>query len=139
MACQVNLGRDARIKLDTVTVARMTSMDVTIANGTIDITAFGDNWMKYCLGMQSWTATIAGQMDLDDVSQTALHDAAEAGTLITDLRFYTDATTYFTVDIIADSEAGCFIDSYNITADNNSVVAFTMSVTGSGPLARYPA
>ena len=138
MSCPVNLGRNARIKLDQEVVARMTSMDVTINNETIDITAFGDEWAKFCRGMQSWTATVNGHLDLDDAFQSTLVDAAEDGTLVDNLRFYTDSTTYFTSDVVTDTEAGCYIDSFNFTADNNSVVSFSMSVTGSGPLKRYP-
>ena len=138
MSCPVNLGRNARIKLDEVTIARMTSMDVNINNSTIDITSFGDNWMKFCLGMQAWTATITGHLDLDDVSQATLVDAAENGTLINNLRFYIDSTNYFAANLVEDAEAGLYIDSYNFTADNNSVVSFSMSVTGNGPLTRFP-
>ena len=138
MTCPVNLGRNARIKLDNEVIARMTSMDVTIENDTIDITSFGDEWAKFCRGMQSWTASIGGHLDLDDTEQLALVAAAEAGTLINNMRFYIDSTTYFASDVVADDEAGLYIDSYNFTADNNSVVSFTMSVTGNGPIARYP-
>ena len=138
MTCPVNLGRNARIKLDTTVIARMTAMNVTISNGTIDITSFGDTWNKFCLGMQAWTATIDGHLDLDDVSQSTLVDAAEDGTLVSNLRFYIDSTNYFASDIITDDEAGMYIDTYNFTGDNNSVVSFTMSVTGNGPLKRYP-
>lgn len=138
MSCPVNLGRNARIKLDTTTVARMTSMDVTINNETIDITSFGDEWAKFCRGMQSWTATVTGHLDLDDASQVTLVNAAEGGTLVDNLRFYIDSTNYFASDLVADSEGGLYIDSYNFTADNNSVVSFSMSVTGVGPIARYP-
>ena len=138
MSCPVKLGRDSRIKLDEVTIARMTSFDFTIENETLDITSFGDTWNKFCRGMQSWTASIGGHLDLDDASQATLVGAAENGTLINNLRFYVDSTTYFASDLVADSEAGLYIDSYNVTSDNNSVVSFTMSVTGNGPLARYP-
>ena len=137
-ACAVNLGRNARIKLDTTTIARMTSFDVSINNSTIDITSFGDLWNKFCLGMQAWQANIAGHLDLDDPSQSTLVAAAENGTLINNLRFYIDATNYFACDLVTDSEAGLLIDSYNFTADNNSVVSFTMSVTGNGPFKRFP-
>jgi hypothetical protein len=116
----------------------MTSFDVTYNNETIDITSFGDESAKFCRGMQSWVANVAGHLDVDDPQQAALVDAAEEGTMLDNLRFYVDGTSYFTVDLVADSEAGCIIDSYNFTADNNSVVSFTMSVTGSGPLKRYP-
>lgn len=138
MTCPVNLGRLARIKLDTTTIARMTSFDITINNETIDITSFGDNWAKFCRGMQSWTASVGGHLDLDDASQSTLVDAAEDGTLVDNIRFYTDSTAYFASDVITDTESGIYIDSFNVTADNNSVVSFTMSIIGSGPFKRYP-
>ena len=137
MGCPVNLGRNARIKLDNITIARMTSFDVTINNDTIDITSFGDEWAKFCRGMQSWTGTITGHLDLDDPSQSTLVDAAEGGTLVDNLRFYIDSTTYFASDLVTDPEAGLYIDSYNFTADNNSVVSFSMSLTGNGPFKRF--
>jgi len=136
MACPVKLGRNARIKLDGTVVARMTSMDITINNDTIDITSFGDEWMKFCRGMQSWTGTVNGYLDLDNAQQSTLVTAAEAGTLVSTLSFWVDSTTYFSSDLVEDSEAGMYIDSYNFTADNNSVVSFSMSLTGSGPLTR---
>ena len=136
--CPVKLGRESRIKLDSTVIARMTSFDFTIENETLDITSFGDSWNKFCKGMSSWTASIGGHLDLDDASQSTLVAAAENGTLINNLRFYIDTTNYFAVDLVEDSEAGLYIDSYNVTSDNNSVVSFTMSVTGSGPFKRYP-
>jgi len=138
MPCPVNLGRDARIKLGTTTIARMTSFDVTINNTQIDITSFGDLWAKFCAGMQAWTGTVTGHLDLDDVSQALLVAAAENATLISNLRFYIDSTNYFASDLVTDSEAGLYIDSYNFTADNNSVVSFSMSITGNGPFKRFP-
>jgi predicted secreted protein len=134
----VKLGRNSRIKLGTTTIARMTSFELSINNEMIDITSFGDGWAKFARGMQSWTASVDGHLDLDDASQSTLIDAAEDGTILQNLRFYIDGTTYFTVDIIEDSEAGCFVESWTPTSDNNSTVTFTMSVTGSGPLKRYP-
>ena len=138
MTCPVSLGRNARIKLGTTTIARMTSLDVTYNNAMVDITSFGDAAAKFCRGMQSWVATVGGHLDLADASQSTLVDAAEDGTLVQDLRFYIDSTNYFASDIVTDDEAGMYIDTYNFTGDNNSVVSFTMSVTGNGPLKRYP-
>ena len=138
MSCPVNLGRNARIKLDTTNVGRMTSMDFTNTNEMIDITSFGDESAKFCRGMKAWTATISGHLDLADVPQAELVDASLAGTLVDNLRLYIDATNYFASDVITDSEAGMYIDSYNWSTDNNSVVSFTMNITGNGPIARYP-
>ncbi len=138
MTCPVSLGRNARIKLDTTVIGRMTAFNLTISNDLIDITSFGDESAKFCRGMKAWTATIDGHLDLDDVSQATLVDAANNGTLISDLRFYLDSTNYYASDLVEDSEAGVYIDSYNPGTDNNSVVSFSMNVTGNGPIARYP-
>jgi predicted secreted protein len=135
----VILGRNSRIKLGTTTIAKMTTFELAINNEMIDITSFGDEWAKFARGMQSWTASVSGHIDLDDASQSTLVDAAEDGTILTNLRFYIDSTTYFAVNLVEDADAGCFVNSYTPTSDNNSTVKFTMAVTGSGPLQRYPA
>lgn len=134
----VKLGRNSRIKLGTTVIARMRSFEININNEMIDITSFGDEWAKFARGMQSWTASVEGHLDLDDASQLTLVTAAEDGTILQNLRFYIDSTTYFAVDLVEDSEAGCFVDTYTPTSDNNNTVQFTMAVTGSGPLKRYP-
>ncbi len=137
MSCPVKLGRESRIKLDGVVVARMTSFDISISNDMVDITSFGDEWNKFCRGMQGWTGSVAGHLDLDNTEQAAFVAAAENGTLVSGLTFWVDSTTYFASDLVADSEAGLYIDTYNVTTDNNSIVSFTMNLTGNGPLARY--
>lgn len=134
----VKLGRNARIKLGTVEVARMTSMTLNRSNETIDITSFGDQDTKFKRGMRSWTISVAGHLDLDDASQKSLVDAAEEGAEVTDLRLYIDSTSYYYIDTVTDAEAAAFVDSYSWNTDNNSVVSFDMSFTVSGPLARYP-
>jgi len=137
MPCPVKLGRESRIKLDGVVVARMTSFDITISNDTLDITSFGDEWTKFCRGMQSWTGSVSGHLDLDNTEQAAFVAAAENGTLVDGLSFWVDSTTYFASDLVTDPEAGLYIDSYNVTSDNNSIVSFTMSLTGNGPFKRF--
>jgi len=130
------LGRNSRIKLGTEDIAKMRTLSVSIGNETIDITSFGDEWAKFARGMQSWTASISGMMDLDDTEALAFMTAAENGTELTTLRFYMDATNYYYIDVVADADASCIIDSLTITSDNNSVVEFDASITGNGPIAR---
>jgi len=130
------LGRNSRIKLGTNTIAKMRTLSVSIGNETIDITSFGDTWAKFARGMQSWTASISGMMDLDDAYAIQFLEAAENGTELTTLRFYMDATNYYYIDVVADPDASCFVDSVNITSDNNSVVSFDATITGNGPIAR---
>jgi len=131
----VKLGRLARIKLGTDVIAKMTSMSVSFGTETIDITSFGDAWAKFAVGMKSWSASIAGFYDKSDTYQQTLLEAAEDAEELTDIRFYIDSTAYYKVDVITDTEASCIINSLTVNADNNSVVSFDMSITGSGPIA----
>ena len=130
------LGRNSRIKLGVNDIAKMRTLSVTIGNETIDITSFGDGWAKFARGMQSWTASISGMMDLDDAYAIQFLEAAENGTELATLRFYMDSTSYYYIDLVEDPDASCIIDSLTITSDNNSVVEFDASVTGNGPIAR---
>jgi len=123
------LGLDARIKLATTVVARMRSWNLTVNGEMIDVTEFGDEWINNVGGIRSWSASIEGMVDLAEAQQDTLRAAALAGTKLTTLRFYIDGTEYYLGD--------CYISSYTITAENKSVVSFTMTITGAGTLAAY--
>jgi len=112
----------------------MISFNLTINNETIDAITFDTDWVKAIDGIQSWSATIDGFMDIDSTAQNVIRLAAEGHTMLTDLEFYVNATNYYTSDTVTDTEAGCYIESYNVTADNGSLVAFSMSVKGNGPI-----
>lgn len=130
------LGRNSRIKLGTNTIAKMRTLSVTIGNETIDITSFGDEWAKFARGMQNWTASISGMMDLEDTYALQFIEAAENGTELASLRFYMDSSNYYYIDTVTDTDASCIVDSITITSDNNSVVSFDATITGNGPIAR---
>ena len=130
----IKLGRNSRIKLDNVTVARMKSFTITENNETLDVTSFGDTHMKYERGFQSWTASISGHFDVADASQQTLRTAARQGTKVSDIQFFVDTTAYYYIDTVTDPEACCIISSYTRNAEYNGIVSFDMEVTGSGPL-----
>lgn len=130
----IKIGRESRIKLGTDVIARMKSFNITETTEPLDVTSFGDTHMKYEAGFRAWTASISGHMDVADSYQTTLRTAARAGTKITDIRFYVDATAYYYVDTVTDSEAALIITSFTRTAEHNGIVSFDMEVTGSGPL-----
>lgn len=130
----IKLGRESKITIGTETVARMTSFNLTENNEMLDVTSFGDTHMKYERGFQSWTASISGHIDLDDTEQQTLRVAAREGTKLTTIRFYVDSTSYYSIDTVSDSEAGCFIASFSVSDEHTGVVSFTMEVTGSGPI-----
>jgi predicted secreted protein len=130
----IKLGRNSRIKLDGVTIARMKSFNITENNETLDVTAFGDTHLKYERGMQSWTASISGHLDVADASQKTLRAAAREGTKLDTIQFFVDTTAYYFCDTTADPEACVIIASYTRNTEHNGIVSFDMEVTGSGPL-----
>ena len=132
----VKLGKLARIKLDTTDVARMTSLTVTINDGNVDATVFGDNYEKHKVTILNWGASMDGYFDLSDASQNELHSQALSGGEFTNIRFYEDATNYWKPDTATDAEAFCSVESYNWTADQSGIVSFSMSFKGSGPVTR---
>ena len=124
----IKLGRNSRIKLEDSTVARMKSFSITENNETLDVTSFGDTHLKYERGMQSWTASISGHLDVSDASQQTLRTAAREGTKLASIRFYVDTTAYYYCDVVTDSEAACIISSYTRNAEHNGIVSFDMEL-----------
>ena len=130
----VLLGRNSRIKLDGTIVAKMTSMSVTIGNETIDITSFGDVFATSAIGMRNWSASISGFYDKTSAGQNSLREANENATVLQSLEFWIDAVSFYNIIVVDADYDGAIIDSFTITSDNNSVVGFEMSITGSGQL-----
>ena len=134
----VILGRNSRIKKNSVTVAKMSSFSLSVNDEEIDITSFGDVWAKNAIGMRNWSASVSGFYIKDNTEQMAIRAANINGTQLTDIQFFLDATSYYSIDTITDTEAACTVTSFTITSDNNSVVAFDAEFSGSGPI-RYNA
>lgn len=135
-ACDVNLGKNTKLTLDTDQVARINSMTITVNSSNVDITALGDDWMKHCVTVLEWNATVDGYLDLTDTEQNTLHSKALSGGMVDNIRFYDDDTNYWTPDTATDADAKCSIESYNWNADVNGIVSFTMNFKGNGPIWR---
>lgn len=137
----VYLGRNARIKLGTVTIARMTDFDFSYENATEEVTGFGDDAVKVVRTMRSWSGSSTGKFDESDVAQIELREKCEDGDLITNLRFYVDSTAYYAANVIeqaADPDiVGCY-GGWDVSAPHNGVITVTIALTGSGSLTRYP-
>ena len=128
------LGKGAFINVDGVLVARMRTFSLTVNGEVVDATAFGASWIKNLQVINGWTATVEGMTDLDSTEQTTLRDANVDGTKLTAIDFYLDSTSCYEVDLITEPEAGAYISSYVVNAENKNVVNFTMTVTGTGNL-----
>jgi hypothetical protein len=130
------LGKDAAFKIATVTVAQMAEWALNIASENVGEAEFGDDWDRTVgSALLTWTATVSGFASVTDSNgQDVLEAAALLGTKLTTLRFYVDATNYWTSDTGTDATAGAFIESWNITAPRGGVVGIEITIKGTGPL-----
>jgi len=136
MALGTMSGRYAKVALGAATVVGMGTWTIPITLDEIDGTAFGSTWKKTDVGFSGWTASFNGYYDTGDTTgQGALQTAAVAGTLITDVRFYVDSTSYWTPDVTTDTGAGCRITSLEMTFDKADIGRVSYTVSGTGPIA----
>ena len=135
--CDVNLGKNTKLTLGTEQVARINAMSITVNSSNVDITQLGEDWMKHCVTVLEWNATIDGYLDLSDTEQNTLHSIALSGGMVpADIRFYENATNYWHPDTVSDAEAKCSIESYSWNSDISGIVSFTMNFKGNGPITR---
>jgi len=127
-------GKNATIKIGSNVVANMVSYSFVINNETIDAPVFDSDWVKSIGGIQSWSCSISGFLDLDSTANISFRTAAESHTMLTDLGLYVDATHFYSPDTSTDAEAGCWIEGLTIGADNNSIVSFEATIKGNGPV-----
>lgn len=129
------MGKNSRIALGSTTIARMRSFSLAINGEVVDISELGTLWAKNDEGVKSWTANCEGMIDLDSTSNVTIIEAAENSNSLTNLRFYLDTTNYYEIDQ-TDSDAFAKVTSFTINSDNNSVVSFSCTFTGSGKIVR---
>lgn len=91
-------------------------------------------WKKKALTGLDWDGEVSGFYVPTGSQEQAMRDAAIAGTLLQDVRFYFSATDYYHPDTVTDADAGCLISGYTIDADFGDVVKVSFKVTGSGPI-----
>lgn len=132
----VKLGKNSRVKIGTNEVAKLTSFSFPITHENVDVTSFGDDWMKTANVISSWNATIEGYVDDSDVYNRSLITQAVSGGSIDDLRFYEDAVNYWTPDTGTDAEASAVLESISQNTDKSGIVSFSISVKGHGPIHR---
>ena len=136
MALGTMSGRLASVKLGSATIVGMGTWTIPITLDEIDATSFGSTWKKTDVGFSGWTASFNGYYDTGDTTgQGALQTAAIAGTLLTDIRFNVDTTSYWTPDVTSDSAAGCRITSLEMSFDKADIGRISYSVAGTGPIA----
>ena len=128
-------GQDGHIKLGTFEVAEMASWNLTISTNEIAINVFGNSWSKTQQGIKTWSCSVSGFYDLTDTNgQVAVKNAFYANTLLTNVRFYVDDTSYWTPDTTTDSSAGARVTNYSPTQTADNVAQVTIQFAGTGPI-----
>ena len=128
-------GRNAVVKIGTVTVAEMASWSLDLSNDEIDTTAFGSTWKKSDVGMRGWSLAISGHYDPSNTVGQGLVEAAwAAGSLISTVRAHVSAASYWTPDVTTDSNAGGRVTSYALNQAHDAVAGISFTLSGSGPV-----
>ena len=128
------LGRNAKVTIGEDTIAEMASWDLEISADAIIEPVFGDTWTKtHGLATTGWTATATGLLDITDAAgQTVLRNATISGTKLTTVRFYVDATNYYTSS--SGNGYGCYVTSHAPAVAQGDVARVSYSFQGSGPI-----
>ena len=128
-------GRNAVVKLDDTTVAEMASWSLDLSNDEIDTTAFGTTWKKSDVGMRGWSLAISGHYDPSNTAGQGLVEAAwAAGSLISTVRAYVNAASYWAPDVSTDTNAGGRVTSYALNQAHDAVAGISFTLAGSGPI-----
>jgi hypothetical protein len=128
-------GRNALIKIGTVTVAEMASWSLDLSNDEIDTSAFGSTWKKSDVGMRGWTLSVSGHYDPSNTTGQGLVEAAwAAGSLISTIRAHVNAASYWTPSVTADANAGGRVTSYALNQAHDAVAGISFTLSGSGPV-----
>ena len=128
-------GRNAKVSLSIVTVSELSSWSLDLGNDEIDTSAFGSTWKKSDVGMRGWSASISGHYDPSDATgQAAIETAWANGSLITTLRLYVNAASYWEPDYTTDTYGGGRVTSYAINTAHDAVAGISFTVSGSGPI-----
>jgi len=129
-------GRNALITVDSDTVAEMASWSLDLSNDEIDTTAFGSTWKKSDVGMRGWSLSISGHYDPSNTLGQGIIEAAwAAGSLLSSVRAYVNASHYWTPDWTTDvTNAGGRVTSYALNQAHDAVAGISFTLSGSGPI-----
>ena len=132
-------GRNARITVNSsateAIIAEMSDWSINRKAAEIDTTAFGDGWSKSDVGMLSFSGSFKGSFDPTDAAgQGVLKTAFEAGSLISDIKFYLDYKSVTKRYLTPAVGAGIRITSMDVSIDKNGVGQLSVSFSGSGAI-----
>lgn len=125
-ACKIALGSD---KVLGIGVASLSGVETDL----LDKTQFGDNWKQWEMGLKDGgELTFSGLFDpTDTTGQDVLRDANENNTQVTNIRFYVDASNYFTPKTTSPASY-VLITGWGVEASKDGMVEanFTCKISG---------
>ena len=128
-------GRNATLKYGTYTVAEMASWSLDLSNDEIDTSSFGSTWKKSDVGMRGWSLSVSGHYDPSDTTgQEMIKTAWSNGSLISTIKAYVNATSYWVPDVTTDASAGGRVTSYAVSQAHDAVAGISFTLSGSGPI-----
>jgi predicted secreted protein len=122
-------GKDAKVKIDTKSMAGTNDWSIPEAIDMIDITSHQDEYRKFIAGLSSWTVRISAYFDNADDAQAAIL-AARASKNEVIVECFLDATYYLT--------GYALVTGIDVSAPFAGVVSVTYSLQGSGGLSLEP-
>lgn len=130
----VKIGRNCKITLGSTKILGMGTWQMSGVNtDLLDKTEFGDTWKQYVLGLlDGGEITFNGLYDpTDSEGQTALRTANEAGTELTDLRFWVDNTSYW-APATTNPTSHLLISQWQVSVDKAGLAqsSFTAKIAG---------
>jgi hypothetical protein len=124
--CKVTLGSDKVLGMGTYKLPGVTSE-------IHEDTEFGDDWKTFLLGLKDGgEVAFNGYYDpADSTGQDVLRTANENGTEVTNIRFYIDATSYWTPKTTGPA-SHVLVTAWDIDADKSGIMpcSFTCKVSG---------
>lgn len=131
-------SRDCAVKKNGTSIGFAQNFQLTIDGNIVPLTSIGDTWRHKGRTVKNAVISFEYIYDKADTNQNAIKTAAlsETGAL-TDIEFWFDSTSYWTVDIATDSSARFLVASWGLTVDNENALSTPVSLEVSGPIAEF--
>ena len=136
----VKVGRTGKVTLGSTKILGLGAWNISgLDADQLEDTEFGDNVKTYIIALRDGgTVSFDGYYDPADTSdgQEDIRKAFDNGTLVTSLRFYEDATSYWYISNggLVTAGGGIYITSYEIGADKGGLISCSFSGKVSGLL-----
>ena len=129
-----SMGRNGKVSVGTNTVAEQIDWNGGPSLDPIEQQVFEDTHNRiHGIATITYAWSMSGAVDLTDTNgQNVLETAAVTGISIPTLRFYINATDYWTPDTGSDADATAWVTAYEITVAVGDIVRATWTIQGSG-------